>query len=270
MEVPDSYKYCSSTPKPVLRSGQIRLAHRYGFLFVRTFWADHGVQCFSFMWVRAWGDYLFLVGEVNGDFVVHVYQMPQPFTSSPCRTPSPPVAGASDDPSHDDYNYTSLGCMIAQFKGPTSMAVPRHHIPHISPATSSSSLSAIMFYHSVHPHSAQLLHFNFDLSPTTVRLRDMSSRDFHIGNESSAQLSQIGPRGVRAVWLEHNWETQLSRVMKLAYDRNTGTAKVGLLLPHDPELPFTPTMCHSLAFDEVSGRLCLGMYDGNVFMLDFV
>ena len=70
--------------------------------------------------------------------------------------------------------------------------------------------------------------------------------------------------------VEHNWETQLNRVMKLAYDPATGEAKVGMLLPPDPELPFTPNMCHSLALDEVSGRLCLGMYDGDVYLLDFV
>lgn len=91
-----------------------------------------------------------------------------------------------------------------------------------------------------------------------------------MSNESSAQLAQVGALGTRAVWLEHNWETQLNRVMKLSYDPRTGLTKVGILLPPDPELPLTPNMCHSLAFDEVTGRLCLGMYDGNVYVLDFV
>ncbi len=222
------------------------------------------------MWVRVWDDYLFLVGEVNEDFAVRVYQIPQPFTNSPNRIPSPSVGTPPDDPNHDDYNYTSLGPMFAQFRGPTPMAVPGHHIAQVSPATSSPSLSAIMFYHSVHPHSAQLLRFAFDVSTKTVKLSDISSKDFPIGDESSAQLAQVGAKGVRAVWLEHNWETQLNRVMKLAYDPGTGVAKVGMLLPPDPELPFTPNMCHSLAFDEVTGRLALGMYDGNVYMLDFV
>ncbi len=127
-----------------------------------------------------------------------------------------------------------------------------------------------MFYHSNNPHSAQLLHFAFDISSGTVTLKDMSSKDFPISNESSPQLAQVGALGFRAVWLEHNWETQLNRVMKLVYDPATGTAKMGMLLPPDPELPFSPNMCHSLAFDEVTGRLCLGMYDGNVYLLDFV
>ncbi|KAI8980200.1 hypothetical protein BD414DRAFT_421160 [Trametes punicea] len=237
-----------------------------------TKWVDpRFAQSFSFLWVRVWGDYLFLVGEVNEAFVVRVYRIPSPFSTPVNGTPraSPPAPGSTDDLDHD-YAYTDLGPTIAQFVGPTPMPVPGHHIAQVSPATSSPSLAAVMFYHSVHPHSAQLLRFSFDISSEAVVLTGISSKDFAIGNESSAQLAQVGALGMRGVWLEHNWETQMNRVMKMAYDPRTRTAEVGMLLPPDPELPFTPNMCHSLAFDEVTGRLCLGMYDGNVYILDFV
>ncbi|KAI0359843.1 hypothetical protein OH77DRAFT_1419176 [Trametes cingulata] len=236
-----------------------------------TKWVDPSfAQSFSFLWVRVWGEYLFLVGEVNDDFAVRVYRIPNPFSTPTGGTPraSPPAAGPDEE--DDDYAYTDLGPMVAHFVGPTPMALPGHHIAQVSPATSSPSLAAVMFYHSVHPHSAQLLRFSFDVTTEAVTLTGMSSKDFLIGNESSAQLAQVGALGIRGVWLEHNWETQQNRVMKLAYDPHTRTARVGMLLPHDPELPFTPNMCHSLAFDEVTGRLCLGMYDGNVYILDFV
>ncbi|KAI0635949.1 hypothetical protein C8Q77DRAFT_1155689 [Trametes polyzona] len=238
-----------------------------------TKWVDPSfAQSFSFLWIRVWGDYLFLVGEVNEDFAVRVYRIPNPFSTPPGGSPraSPPAAANPADDVDDDYAYTDLGPMVAQFTGPTPMAVPGHHIAQVSPATSSPSLAAVMFYHSVHPHSAQLLRFSFDVEPDAVSLTGMSSKEFPIGDESSAQLAQVGALGVRGVWLEHNWETQQNRVMKLAYDPHTRKAEVGMLLPPLPELPFTPNMCHSLAFDEVSGRLCLGMYDGNVYVLDFV
>ena len=232
------------------------------------------------MWVRIWGDYLFLIGEVQSvtpgqmreEFVIRVYRIPEPFPAVPSRTPSPPavVPSVAVEPAHVEYAYTSLGDMIAEFKGPRTIAIPGHHIAHVSLATSTPSLSAIMFYHSVHPHCAQLLRFSFEVSEDAVKLLSLSSKDFTIGNEASAQLAQVGAQGVRAVWLEHNWETQLNRVMKFAYDPQTRTAQAGVLFPHDPELPFTPNMCHSLAFDETTGRLCLGMYDGNVYVLDFV
>lgn len=205
--------------------------------------------------------------------------MPNPFkstTPSPQRTPSPPHLPPDPSPpdildtEDDDYAYTDLGPMLSQFTGPTPMAVPGHHIAQVSPSNSPSSLSAVMFYHSVHPHSAQLLRFAFDVSPEAVALVDMSSKDFLIGDESSAQLAQVGALGTRAVWLEHNWETQQNCVMKLSYDPHTGTSTVGMLLSTAPPLPFSPNMCHSLAFDEVTGRLCLGLYDGNVYVLDFV
>lgn len=209
---------------------------------------------------------------MNDDFAVRVYRIPNPFSTPTYGSPraSPPAATDPADDPEDDYAYTDLGPMISEFTGPTPMAVPGHHIAQVSPATSTPSLAAVMFYHSVHPHSAQLLRFSFDVVSETVSLAGMSSKDFPIGDESSAQLAQVGALGIRGVWLEHNWETQLNRVMKLAYDPHTGTAKVGMLLPPDPELPFTPNMCHSLAFDEVTGRLCLGMYDGDVYILDFV
>ncbi|KAI0749768.1 hypothetical protein C8Q80DRAFT_645405 [Daedaleopsis nitida] len=228
------------------------------------------VQAFPFLWVRVWGEFLFLLGEVGEDFAVHVYRVPQPFPPSPRRTPSPCVGTTPEDPNHDEYSYISLGPRLARFTGRTPMAVPGHHIAQVSPPSSTSGLSAIMFYHSVEPHCAQLLRFAFNVTTDTVSLSGRSSKDFPIGNESSAQLAQVGAMGIRAVWLEHDWETQLNRVMKLAYDPATDVAKVGMLLPPDPELPFTPNMCHSLAFDEITGRLCLGMYDGNVYMLDFV
>ncbi|EJF64937.1 hypothetical protein DICSQDRAFT_80777 [Dichomitus squalens LYAD-421 SS1] len=239
-----------------------------------TKWIDPSfAQPFSFLWVRVWGEYLFLIGQVDEDFVVRAYRMPQPFPGSPSRTPraSPPrTTTPLQEAEEDEYAYTDLGPVVAQFVGPTPMAVPRHHIPHVSFAVAEPSLSAIMFYHSSQPHRAQLLRFSFDVSGEGVTLSDMSSKDFHIGDESSPQLAQVGALGFRAVWLEHNWETQQNRVMKLAFDPHTGAAKVGMLIPPDPELPFTPNMCHSLAFDEVTGRLCLAMYDGNVYLLDFV
>lgn len=82
----------------------------------------------------------------------------------------------------------------------------------------------------------------------------------------SAQLAQVGPTG-RAVWLEHNWDTQQRRIMR--YQPRSG-ATLGMLLPPDPALPFTPNTCHSLVFDEITGRLCLGLFNGDVYVLDFV
>jgi len=72
------------------------------------------------------------------------------------------------------------------------------------------------------------------------------------------------------VWLEHDWELQRFRLMKLSAPVGHGKPTVGVLLPPDPELPFSPRECQSLAFDEVTGRVCLGLYTGDLYILDFV
>jgi hypothetical protein len=94
---------------------------------------------------------------------------------------------------------------------------------------------------------------------------------FTVPGSTSIEVVKIGTRGHRAVWLEHNWELQQFRLMKLSAPvAGHGKPSVGVLLPPDPELPFTPRECQSLAFDEVTGRVCLGLYTGNLYILDFV
>ena len=225
--------------------------------------------------MRVWGDFLFLVGEVESNFAVRVYRLPQPFASasaSPRRTPPPsPESPSTSDEEEDHYAYTDLGPMVSQYTGPKHMTFPGHHIAQISPSNSPSSLSAVMFYHSVHPHSAKLLRFSFDVSQEAVSLSETSCKQFPMGDQSSAQLAQVGSLGTRAVWLEHSWESQQNRVMKLSYDPRTGVANVGVLLCQMRDsLPFSPDKCHSLAFDEATCRLCVGMYNGPVYVLDFV
>ena len=103
-----------------------------------------------------------------------------------------------------------------------------------------------------------------------VRPRTTEPRKFTVPGSTSIEVAKIGTRGHRAVWLEHNWETQQFRLMKLSVPVGHGKPSVGVLLPPDPELPFSPRECQSLAFDEVTGRVCLGLYTGNLYILDFV
>jgi len=100
--------------------------------------------------------------------------------------------------------------------------------------------------------------------------RIIEPRRFTVPGSASIEVAKIGTRGHRAVWLEHNWELQQFRLMKLSAPVGHGKPSVGVLLPPDPELPFSPRECQSLAFDEVTGRVCLGLYTGDLYILDFV
>ena len=93
---------------------------------------------------------------------------------------------------------------------------------------------------------------------------------------TSQQLVMMGTTGRRMVWMEHELETGRNRVLKFQmggedWERPHEKMRVvhGLLLPPEPNLPFALNMCNSLAFDEVSGRLCLAFYDGGLHVLDF-
>lgn len=110
-----------------------------------------------------------------------------------------------------------------------------------------------------------------DLEPTVVNTRAMTLKHLPTSSDTSTELIQVGSLGRRAVWLEHNLDTRQKRVMKMSYDPSTDRLETGVLFPaNGPALPFSPTTCHCMAFDEVTGRLCMGLYDGNLYMMDFV
>jgi len=118
-----------------------------------------------------------------------------------------------------------------------------------------------------------LVHFCMeDMNDTDdhVQPRTIEPLRFTVPRSTSIEVAKVGTRGHRAVWLEHNWELQQFRLMKLSAPVRHGKPSVGVLLPPDPELPFSPRECQSLAFDEVTGRVCLGLYTGNLYILDFV
>lgn len=48
-----------------------------------------------------------------------------------------------------------------------------------------------------------------------------------------------------------------------------GASSVGVLLPPNPSLPFVPEGITCMAFDEATGRLCVGLITGDLWMLDY-
>lgn len=74
------------------------------------------------------------------------------------------------------------------------------------------------------------------------------------------------------VWLEHDLESGRNRILKFetgGMERGRSQILHGLLLPPQPDLPFVLSACNALAFDEITGRLCLAFYDGSLHALDF-
>lgn len=91
--------------------------------------------------------------------------------------------------------------------------------------------------------------------------------------DSSLRIIGVGATGFRTVWTEYNFETTRSRLMKMEFGMNSeGKLEInhGVLLPADPPLPFSMDSCCALAFDETTGRLCLGLLEGELRVVDFL
>ncbi|KAI0955830.1 hypothetical protein AcV7_006393 [Taiwanofungus camphoratus] len=219
------------------------------------------LELFSFLWVRLRDGHLLLLGTIRSSLVLRIYRLPPSVRAGAAR-----IYDAQDE--LEDCELVELGMVVAEYEDPIEQdSVELHDIARVSPA-SMSFLTVLIFYSFTDALSgvAQLTRFPLSLSPRTAT-KAGATRYFFMPPDASAQLAQVGATG-RAVWLEHNWETQLKRIMR--YQPRGVGKEIGVLLPPDPELPFTPNTCHSLAFDEITGRLCLGMYDGELYVLDFV
>lgn len=143
------------------------------------------------------------------------------------------------------------------------------HIPSISV-----NFLTIMVFNEADPSqpNAQVVRFPLDGSGTHSKSKVVNVR-VPLPLDTSIRSVSIGNTGRRAVWMEHNLDTTRTRLMKLELGgAHDGTPELfhGVLLPADPPLPFSTDACHSLAFDEATCRLCLGLWDSSLQIVDFL
>ncbi|EJD06573.1 uncharacterized protein FOMMEDRAFT_17082 [Fomitiporia mediterranea MF3/22] len=104
---------------------------------------------------------------------------------------------------------------------------------------------------------------------TSIQLE--KSVPFEIPVGSYPEYPQVGATGRRGVWLEQSLKSDYVQLLRLDYDPTTNQApSVSVLLPPQPQFPFKLSSCRALAFDESTGRLCVGLYNGSVYILDYV
>ncbi|PCH42172.1 hypothetical protein WOLCODRAFT_120067 [Wolfiporia cocos MD-104 SS10] len=221
-------------------------------------------QPFSISWVRLYAGHLLLVGAMQSSLILRIYRLPK------LRRTTSSAAGEP---------YIDLGPILVESKQPLRKGAEFDDVTRVS-LPSASELCVMIFY-SFHDalDVGQVTHFQLPFSSALagagmgagtkyVAKEECASAThyFSMPSQTTAQLAQVGPSG-RGVWLEHNWDTQRRRIMR--YQPRDGHT-IAMVLPPDPALPFTPNLCHSLAFDEVTGRVCLGLFNGDVYILDFV
>lgn len=115
------------------------------------------------------------------------------------------------------------------------------------------------------------VHLSIDTQSTDTTMHNVDiSTPFSVPTESYPELVQLGTTGRRAVWLEQSLGSDNVQLMRLDYSpTEMGVPRVNVLLPPDPGLPFKPSYCRALAFDEATGRLCLGLFSGELYILDY-
>lgn len=106
-----------------------------------------------------------------------------------------------------------------------------------------------------------------NVKPPAITLESSTPFDVPVG--SYPEHPHLGTTGRRAVWLEQSLKSDYVQILRFDYDPVGGTPSVSVLLPPEPQLPFKPSSCRALAFDEATGRLCVGLYNGTIYILDY-
>ncbi|KAJ8072471.1 hypothetical protein PM082_016030 [Marasmius tenuissimus] len=125
----------------------------------------------------------------------------------------------------------------------------------------SESLASISAFTYNQPSDARHVHA-FSLSGAPVTAQKLPSSD------ATIDMICMGHTGRRAVWLERRWNTDTDAfvLMKGSFGR---TPLVAPLVPSHVALPFVFHACQSLAFDEATGRVCVALHTGDIYLLDF-
>lgn len=238
--------------------------------------ADHSLsQNIGLLQARIHQGHIYLFGQNANTTAVHVYQLPARFRSK--RATLQPIQNNGGDSS-----FIELGSCLAKYehtlpRGLRSLADSLH-----VPLTFTSSIPVVMFnvadVRTGGSHSrfvGYITHFPVYLPGLPSKLYVPTSARILCSEATSQQFIQLGDTGCRMVWLEHDLESGRNRVLKfeaggMENGRSESQILHGLLLPPQPDLPFALNACNALAFDEVTGRLCLAFYDGSLHVLDFV
>ena len=170
----------------------------------------------------------------------------------------------------------SKKALYIRFEIHSTMSTPPNSVPATpSPVSPSSSCSSSSSKLSDYDFDA-LLAKNRSHSPSSILMSSIHpdlSTPFDLPVGSYPEHTEIGTTGRRAVWVEQSLKSDYVQILRFDYDHVNDRQRppsVSVLLPPEPQLPFKPSSVRSLAFDEATGRLCAGLYNGSVYILDYV
>jgi len=232
-----------------------------------TLWAHpRFTENFGLLQLRIQRGLIYLFDHSKGTVVIRVYHLPLRARFGGHRQ------GREDDGHRD---YLDLGQTVAQYQHTLPDGMRTSEDALYIPQSFTSSIPVVMFdvASTSTPLAISQVGYIAYVSLQNPQEPESSGTDsvcipFQSG--SAQILVRIGTTGRRMVWLEHDLETGRNKMMKLLCRGCSQDTLYGVLIPSQPNLPFSLNTCSILAFDEASGRLCLGFYDGSIHVLDFV
>jgi len=171
----------------------------------------------------------------------------------------------------------SLAAPVAEYETPmisdldyTLCADSMHNVSHIS---------SISFHSLIRRADDYIFHFPLD-QPRSVCAKWLEGgagirkpsfmHRFSTHPSASAEIVCLGETGSRAVWLERRWTGDEYTLMKGTFSPNRGNPViVEPLLARHLALPFELRMCQALAFKESTGRVCVAVHSGDLYILEF-
>ncbi|KAI0091176.1 hypothetical protein BDY19DRAFT_934258 [Irpex rosettiformis] len=210
-------------------------------------------------------NHIVIFGHSAEGFACHTYELPPILL----RNYTPFTASFS---SYSPADALAWGPLVADNTCANDKFENLFPEPRTVPPISNDTLAFI----AVQGSRANLVRFHLDVqSPTAMGSAKSRAHPLPVvlPPDTSIRLVGVGGSGRRAVWMEHNFETTRSQLMRLEVlhdDPKRSQVMYKVLLPPDPPLPFSTDACQALAFNESSCRLCFGLWDGSLHLVDFL
>ena len=109
--------------------------------------------------------------------------------------------------------------------------------------------------------------------PPSDQLKEMpftriTSTLFQTPYNETSDLAYVATSGQHSLWLQVPSDRDMSKVVKFTFDSSPEpTVSLDTLLPPIPLLPFRPSTCTTLSLDEGTGRICVGLFNGSLYVL---
>lgn len=178
-----------------------------------------------------------------------------------------PYLTSTTDPLSEPVEVSSLGPLIAEYSSRISTEFD-FYLAAGAALETPSHISSLLFHSAFHQHTGKGYTFHYPSNPARHLTVGVPMQKFLTPVSASPDLVTLGGSGRRAVWRERRWDTDEYRFMKGAFLPIGESPLVEELLPRHLALPFDPQTCQSLAFDEATGRVCLGFHTGELYILD--